>query len=374
MAEDVSEYLDRTKTAMLPEPRAHVKQLEEVVHGAFNYAELERLGLSPADIVDFSVNGNPYGPSPRVAEAMTQTRFDHYPDREALALRRVLAEDLALPPDRILVGNGSMELMWLIALAYLDQHDVVCILKPTFGEYERAVKMMGASIRVCHAMTEPPFAADIKAVEQVLSDARPRLVFCCNPNNPTGDYIPVETIDSWASAYPETLFVVDEAYLTFAAEAQSMLTMPSQNVLVLRSMTKAYALAGIRLGYVVGHPQIVSVLRKVCPTWSVNALAQAAGVAALRDPEHLAQSLVGIAEAKQTLVRDLEQIGFKPLDSTTHFFLLPVGDAPACRRTLLQHGLLVRDCTSFGLPAYIRVSTRLIGENARLVSALAGVR
>jgi histidinol-phosphate aminotransferase len=359
---------------MLPKPREAVQQITEVVHGALDFAELEHLGLKPDDILDFSVNGNPYGPAPAVQAAVGRVRLDRYPDREAFALRRALAEHLHVTPERILAGNGSMELVWLTALAFLHAGDAVLVLQPTFGEYVRAAALMGARIHACTAQPESDFRLDADAVQRTLRQLTPRLVFLCNPNNPTGAYLPVDMIATWAAAAPHTLFIVDEAYLTFAGNAASVLTGQPDNMLVLRSMTKAYALAGMRLGYAVGHPDLLSALHKVCPPWSVNALAQAAGIAALDDTAHLEQSLSDLAQAKCDFVEHLQAAGYAPLPSATHFFLLRIGDAATCRQTLLQQGLLVRDCTSFGLPAYIRIATRRPEENARLWHALETLR
>jgi L-threonine-O-3-phosphate decarboxylase len=359
---------------MLIEPRPELLQVADVVHGALDFTELEHLGLVPEAVLDFSVNGNAYGPSPKVREAMARVPVDRYPDREAMALRRALAEHLGAALDWILVGNGSMELVWLVALAFLRPGDAVLILDPTFGEYQRAVKLMGAQIHSCTARPEEAFHLDPDAILAVLRQLAPRLVFLCNPNNPTGAYVPLETIAAWVTALPRTLFVIDEAYLTFARGARSVLTLQADNVLLLRSMTKAYALAGIRLGYAVGHPDVLAVLRQVRPPWSVNALAQAAGVAALTDVAHIERSLAQVAQAKQRLVAELYRLGLEPVPSSTHFFLLKVGNATACRQALLQRGLLVRDCTSFGLPAYIRVATRRPEENAQLLAALAETR
>jgi L-threonine-O-3-phosphate decarboxylase len=359
---------------MLPEPRPELLHIADVPHGALDFAELERFGLAPQDVLDFSVNGNPYGPSPQVQKVLTQVPLDRYPDREALALRRALAAHLDVAPTGIVIGNGSVELMWLIALAFLRRHDVVVIVGPTFGEYRRAAALMGAQIHDCTAQAAEAFQVDPAAVQQTLQRLMPRVVFLCNPNNPTGTYVAVETIAAWAEALPRTLFVVDEAYLPFAAGATSVLTTPRDNLLVLRSMTKAQALAGVRLGYAVGHPEVMRALALVRPPWNVNALAQAAGIAALQDQAHVVRSLAQLAHARETLLQDMRALGVALVPSCTHFFLLRVGEATACRRALLQHGILVRDCTSFGLPEYVRVATRRPEENARLLTALAQVR
>jgi histidinol-phosphate/aromatic aminotransferase/cobyric acid decarboxylase-like protein len=167
---------------------------------------------------------------------------------------------------------------------------------------------------------------------------------------------------------------VDEAYLTFTASAPSVLSARRTNMLVLRSMTKAYALAGLRLGYAVGSTDILEALRRARPPWSVNALAQAAGIAALQDTAHLTHCLACIARAKDDLVAGLRALGLRPVPSTTHFFLVRVGNGAACRQALLQGSVLVRDCASFGLPEYIRVATRRPEENARLLTALEELR
>lgn len=142
-------------------------------------------------------------------------------------------------------------------------------------------------------------------------------------------------------------------------------------MLALRSMTKDYALAGLRLGYAVGENSVIEALAQVRPPWNVNALAQAAGLAALSDPAHLAASLVALAREKERLIHGLADLGFQPAPSATHFFLVPITPMPAAelRQSLLRRGILVRDCTSFGLPAHVRIATRREEDNARLLAA-----
>lgn len=353
-------------------PRPELLQIPDAIHGALDFAELDRLGLAPEAVLDFSVNGNPYGPSPLVREAIAHVPYDRYPDREALALRRALAAHLEVAPEQILVGNGSTELVWLVALAFVRAGDAVVLIGPTFGEYARAAVLMGA--RVCQYSAQPEdFNVMAAEVGRLLQRAQPRLVFLCNPNNPTGTFLTPESIVQWAVAWPDTLFVIDEAYLTFAPAAPSVLPLRRSNMLVLRSMTKAYALAGLRLGYAVAAPDVLDALRRARPPWSVNALAQAAGIAALQDTAHLTACLARIAAAQHDLIAGLRALGLAPIPSTTHFFLVRVPNGAAYRQALLQRGILIRDCASFGLPEYIRVATRRPDENARLLAALAEV-
>lgn len=351
-------------------PRTETTAISPVYHGALDYAELERLRLDPEGVLDFSVNSNAYGPSPAVREAVARVPLDRYPDREALALRRALAEHLDVAPARIMVGNGTAELIWLVAFAFLQPRHRVLVVGPTFGEYGRTAALMGAQVEMWIARPEREFAVNSEEVEQRLQETKPRLVFVCNPNNPTGTIMPPEMMAAWAYAHPGALFVIDEAYLAFASGLKSALSVGMDNILVLRSMTKDYALAGLRLGYAVGHGPVVRALSQVRPAWNVNALAQAAGLAALGDEAHRQQSLQALARAREKLVAGLAELGLLPLPSATHFFLVRVGDGAAFRRALLQQGILVRDCASFGLPAYVRIATRRPEENARLLEAI----
>ncbi len=340
-------------------------------HGAFDYAELERLKLDPGAILDFSVNSNPYGPSPKVVEALAAVPLDRYPDREALGLRRALAEHLGIDPAHILVGNGSAELLWLAAFVYLQLCDWVLVVGPTFGEYSRTASLMGARIQTWQARVDENFAISSEAIHRQLHHLKPQIVFLCNPNNPTGYCLSLEMIGSWAEACPGTLFVVDEAYLAFSAQTRSALSLRLDNILVLRSMTKDYALAGLRLGYAVSHNlDLISTLTQVRPAWNVNGLAQTAGLAALEDQAYLHRCLDGLSQAKARLVTDLTTLGLPPVPSTTHFFLVHVNNGPAFRLALLKKKILVRDCTSFGLPAYVRIATRRSEENGRLVAEI----
>ncbi len=365
-------------------PRPEVLNTHSVPHGAPDYEELEAWGFEPEDVLDFSVNGNPYGPPPGVREALQDVPVDRYPDGDALELRAALSEHLHVSPRNIMTGNGAAELIWLIALTFVRPGDRVLVVEPTFGEYARAAALMGAQLETWRARPEANFDVQPADVERHLRRSHPRLTFLCNPNNPTGSTVPMEIIKGWADAHPETLFIVDEAYVSFApglrasrskggvtAEASpSMSTLKAKNVLTLRSMTKDYALAGLRLGYLIADEGIVDALVRVRPPWNVNAMAQAAGVAALKQQAYVQQCVARLEEAKAQLIEDLKGLALEPLPSATHFFLIPVGDAAALRRALLARGVQVRDCTSFGLPGHIRVATLRPAENAVLLEAL----
>jgi histidinol-phosphate aminotransferase len=305
-----------------------------------------------------------------VRAAIAALRLDRYPDRESLVLRRALAERLQSSFAQILVGNGTAELIWLAAFANLKAGDDALILGPTFGEYQRVVRLMGAIPQYWNALPADGFALDVIEISRKLDSIFFRVVFLCNPNNPTGQVLPGKTITAWADAHPETLFIVDEAYLAFVAGMESVIHAGRHNLLVLRSMTKDYALAGLRLGYAVGDERVIQSLGCVCPAWNVNAAAQAAGLAALNDEAYQRFSLAQLQQEKHFLLDGLTALGFAPIPSQTQFFLVPVQNATVFRQRLLLHAILVRDCTSFGLPDHIRISTRKRVENLRLLETL----
>lgn len=345
-------------------------RVEPVAHGALDFAELERLGIDPNNVLDFSVNSNPFGPSPRVWDAIRQTPLERYPDRESLALRRELSQRLDVSPAQIVVGNGAAELIQLAAFALLRGKENVLVAEPTFGEYERAVRLVGGHPCRWRAVPDTGFAFRPDEIQKELGERNIRMAFVCNPNNPTGQVLSLEVLDAWAGDFPKSLFVVDEAYLAFAPGMMSAITLRRKNILTLRSMTKDYAMAGLRLGYAVADEAVIQELVNVRPAWNVNALAQSAGLAALRDEAHQRETLAQLQIEKQKLVAGLQGLGFDPVPSHTNYFLLPVHNGADFRQELLAHGILVRDCASFGLPAYVRIAARTGEENARLLAAL----
>jgi len=337
--------------------------MSEVVHGAINRTELAELGIDPTAVLDFSACVNPFGPSPRVLEAIANSSIQSYPDRDATEFRKVVANHLDIPADCLIAGNGSSELLYLISLTFLSSTDHVLIVGPTYSEYSRVAQLMGATVSYCHASPESNFQFPTRAVEDSLRTLRPKVLFVCHPNNPTGQLATTEAIDQWANEFPETLFIIDEAYIEFSPGAVSFAKSMRDNMVVLRSMTKAYGLAGIRLGYAVSKREIVDLLARVRPPWSVSTIAQNAGIAALQDSTCLQQNLASLAVEKQLLLERLISYGVVILPSETHFFLIRVLNALETRRRLLNSGILVRDCTSFGLPEFLRISPQTPPHN-----------
>ncbi len=352
-------------------PRPEISALSPNVHGGLDYGELSELGISGEHVLDFSVNRNPYGPPESVRAAWDSVVLERYPDRECLALRQCLAALHDCSSDQVWAGNGTVELIWLLALAYVRPGDNVAVLSPTFGEYETACRLMGANVILHWAAADEGFEPNLPAVVDSLKRLAPRLVFLCNPNNPTGVYLERRDVEALAAVIGDGILVLDEAYVAFVDDAwSSEVLLASDRVAILRSMTKDYALAGLRLGYLLAASPIVDAVQRAQPPWSVNAVAQAAGCRALEARRDVERTLARTAEVSEDLVQALRHdLMLDVLPSMTHFFLVRVGDAAATRSALLQRGMLVRDCTSFGLPEFVRIASRRPAENRQLVAA-----
>ena len=356
------------------------------VHGSIRPAELRALGLDPSQVLDFSASISPLGTPEGLWDALRQVDLTTYPDPENLALREALAAQLNVAPQRILVGNGSTEIIHLLARAYLTPPSgaaapTALLLTPTYGEYLGACRLAGANIFNCNAHFTPElpqvFSWDIDEIRRHIVLQRAGLTFVCNPNNPTGVYLLEDDIRVLADAAGEAggLLVLDEAYVNFVTEPWDSLPLADAGpVVALRSMTKDYALTGLRLGYAVAHEETIARLASFQPDWSVNSLAQAAGLCALADDGYLERARDAVNRSKQLLVDRLTDSGYTVLPSAANFLLVEVGNGTMMREQLLRHGLVVRDCGSFGLPQCIRIGIRAESDCQRLAEAMAGLR
>ncbi len=357
--------------------------MSRIVHGGLDRAELERLGLKPESVLDFSSNVNPFGPPEGVVaavrEAVDAFHLASYPDPSCRALRRRLAQLHRVDPGRVLVGNGSADLIHL-AMQVLAPGRRVAVLGPTFGEYVPAVRRAGGQPLVVAwpgwaGSPQEGFRPADTSLDQVraeLEAIQPDWVVLCNPNNPTGELLAPEAFAHLQRALPHTCWLLDLAYAAFADTPVSA-PLDSRTV-VLHSLTKDFGLAGLRLGYLVAPPALVERLRSAQPPWNVNGLAQVAGLAALDHLDWRARTLARLREECARLRGELARRGWHPRDTVTHFFLLPVDDAGALRSRLLRSGLLVRDASSFGLSGFVRIAARKAADNARLLAQLAQER
>jgi L-threonine-O-3-phosphate decarboxylase len=333
--------------------RPDLAALPAVPHGSVSQRELEQYGLTPQDVIDFSVNTNPLGPAPTVLQAIADTDWSRYPGDDERRLREALGEHVGVAPERIVLGNGSAELIWLIALATLRAGDLAVVIGPTFGEYARSSRIMGATV--------------VEVADKPLPKTA-RLVWLCNPNNPTGRLWSAEALAPLFEA--EALVCVDQAYAAFGDKQAEM--PEHDNVVALRSMTKDHALPGLRLGYAVASLETARALEAVRPPWSVNAGALRAGLAALQPAaqKHLHSAHQVVRLSRAALEQGLRGLGYTVWQSAANFLLVEVGDGAAFRRALLPRGMVVRDCASFGLPRCVRIACRTPAETHRLLEAV----
>ena len=348
------------------------------VHGGVKPAELRKLGLDPQQVLDFSASISPLGPPTGIWDAMHRVDLTAYPDPECLELREALSARSGVEPARILVGNGSTELIHLLARAYLSSpregnSQGAFLLTPTYGEYTGACRLVGASVSGLSAQSSTGFCWDLAEAQRRIIERRPGLTFVCNPNNPTGVYLGEADVMLLIDAVETVggLLVLDEAYLSFVDQAwASLALLEHENVVLLRSLTKDYALTGLRLGYSLASKQVTERLGTLQPDWSVNSLAQAGGLVALGQTEYLSQARQAVNQSKEYLTEKLSTLGFKVLPSSANFLLVQVGNGLTIRNQLLHRGIVVRDCASFGLPECIRIGIRALPDCQRLVKAM----
>lgn len=342
-------------------------------------SELEReYGVS--NIIKLASNENPLGPSPAARAAITEALSDLalYPDGNGFELKQALAERHQVEPAAITLGNGSNDVLVLLAEAFLTPSLEAVYSEYAFAAYPIAVQCTGARARVVPASPDDhamPLGHDLAAMSKVLGN-QTRLVFIANPNNPTGTWLPESDLRLFLESAPDSVItVIDEAYFDYVDEPEypdtSSWLADFPNLVVTRTFSKAFGLAGLRIGYSVSSPAIADVLNRVRQPFNTNIPAQIAALATLADSEYLARSVAmnrdGLAQLGQGLT-DLD-IGFIP--SVCNFVLADMG-APAgdVYEALLKAGIIVRPVANYGLPNHLRISVGLPAENERLLNAL----
>jgi threonine-phosphate decarboxylase len=359
----------------------NIKNLKPCIHGAEVLGAAEQSGFKPWEILDFSSSVNPLGPSKKALDAAKNafSQIAAYPDSNSNELRQAIASHFAINKGKVVVGNGSTELMYLFAEVFLKKGDKAVMPAPTFGEYESAVCKTGEKPKFIKLGKN--FSIDSEVFKREMTGSK--MVFLCNPNNPTSMLISQENLtDIIESAMNQgTLVFLDEDFLEFV-ENQEALTMIGKigkytNLFILRSFTKIFGLTGLRVGYGIANEEIINVLSCAKIPWNVNCLAQVAAVAALKDEEHLRVTCELIEKEKAWLQAELGKFGsFKFSVPDANFFFIDIGKsgltAAELKSKLLQQGILIRDCTSFrGLDEfYVRIAVKTHQENGRLIEAL----
>ncbi|MFQ5861939.1 MAG: threonine-phosphate decarboxylase CobD [Candidatus Brocadiales bacterium] len=339
-------------------------------------------GLKPDEIIDFSANINPLGYSPNLPKKIRgelQT-VRHYPDIDASLLRSTIAPEIRHKEEEVLIGNGSTEFIYLIPRALRPKTGVV--FEPTYSDYARALRNSGAGVKEILCEADEKFKCDLNhPTLNAEIDGDNLLLYLCNPNNPTGYLTERADILSSAKRFPSIYLVIDEAFMDFVDDAKNFSVLPDagrvRNIILLRSLTKFCGFPGLRLGYMVAHPEVIERIGTFKEPWTVNTLAQIAGLVALEDKHHANKSKEFVSAEKGFLYQQLLAIdGLKPLPPSANFILVRITDnGPTARelqRSLIRMGILIRDCTNFqGLgKRHFRVAVRNREENLQLLSCL----
>ncbi|MFL5274086.1 MAG: pyridoxal phosphate-dependent aminotransferase [Anaeromyxobacteraceae bacterium] len=341
------------------------------VHGGAVAAELAALGLAVDEVLDLSVNVNPYGPAPSVVEAARRAAFDRYPDPAASAVREALAARWRRHAGEVLFAHGAAELLWDLARHLARARRCTLVVEPAFSELRAAIAACGGDAVEWRADPRRALEVDLAAVGQALARTGAGALYLAAPTSPAGAAVPAADVARLARAHEQVLFVLDESFLALSdRHADAEVALPS-NVVRLRSMTKEHAIPGLRAGYLLGPSALVAALDAARPAWSTSAPAQAAALASLGEEAFVAESRERLRDDREATRAGLARLGLAPLPSVAPYLVFEVRDAAVLRRRLLARRVLVRDCASFGLPAFVRVGARPAPDRDRLLAALA---
>ena len=341
-------------------------------------AEVAReFGLDEANIVKLASNENPFGVPESSKKAMAAAVADlgRYPDANGFDLKAALAKRYDVPADWITLGNGSNDILEIAAHAFVQKDQAVVYSQYSFAVYALATQGVGARAIVVPATD---YGHDLDAMAAAI-DADTRLVFIANPNNPTGTFIPAAQIEAFLNKVPETVIVVlDEAYNEFLApelqfeSAQWVRKYP--NLVVSRTFSKAYGLAGLRVGFAIAQPAVTDLMNRIRQPFNVNSMAQAAAIAALNDKAFLEEGARNNAAGYQQFVEAFDELGLEYVPSFGNFVLVRVGDddqaGARVNLALLKQGVIVRPVGNYGLSQWLRISIGLPKENAIFIAAL----
>ena len=331
------------------------------------------LGLK--DVMKLASNENALEPGSKVIDAIMKAAkgVNRYPDGGCFYLKNAISNKFSIPQENIILGNGSDELIILALRAFVDPQEEVIVSNPTFLVYSIASAVVGAKIITIPAKE---FKYDLDAMQRAITP-KTRMIFIANPDNPTGSYVSKDELDSFIEKVPDNVMIfLDEAYYEFARggdypETISSIEWKDKNVIVARTFSKAYGLAGLRVGYGFARQDIAEALNKVREPFNINSIAQTAAVAALEDEEYLKRSVDLVADEKKKLYDELDALDIKTFPSATNFILIDTRrDSLEIYNSLLKKGVIVREMSPWGLEGFIRVNIGLPEENEKFLDAL----
>jgi len=352
---------------------AHVHSLSPYQPGK-PVSELAReTGIPEAEIVKLASNENPFGMSPKARAAATVSLEEsaRYPDGNAFALKAALARKYGVDMAQLVIGNGSNDVLEIATQAFLSPGSSAVFAQYSFAVYPLATIARGAR---CIQVPAKSYGHDLDAMLSAI-DPTTRIVFIANPNNPTGTFLPGAEIEAFLARVPQDVLVVlDEAYTEYLSAEMRYDSIGwvarFPNLLISRTLCKAYGLAGLRLGYGVAHPEVADLMNRVRQPFNASTVAQAAGVAALGDQEFVEKVAENNRQGMAQLTAAFAEMGLEWIPSFGNFVTVRVGDGAKVDRSLLSQGVIVRPIGGYGMPEWLRVSIGLPEENARFIAAL----
>lgn len=358
----------------------HIKEIQPYIPGKPIDDLVRELGLKPENVVKLASNENPLGMPDSAKQAIEREikTLGRYPDPGGYALKQVIASRLGVPATWVTLGNGSNDILELVGMALLEPGYSAVYSQYAFVVYRLATQARGAEHIVVPAKD---FGHDLDGMFNAIAD-NTRVVFIANPNNPTGTFLTAPQITGFLERVQATYgnrvtVVLDEAYNEYLpAEIRIdsvSLVKRFANLVVSRSFSKVYGLAGLRVGFGLAQPALTDLMARVRQPFNVNSLAQAAAIAAFQDDEFLARSAAVNAAGKKQLQEAFDRLGLKYVPSYANFVLVHVGDASAVNQALLKRGVIVRPVSADGLPEWLRISVGLPEENAIFIRALSEV-
>lgn len=331
-------------------------------------------GLS--DVIKLASNENPLGPSPKAVKALENSLWELnlYPDGSCYNLVSDLSVFLGVEPVSLIVGNGSDEILKLLAETFINEGDEAIMADPSFSEYDFCVNLMGG--KMIKVSVDADFTHDLDKMAGAITE-KTKMIFLCNPNNPTGTIVTKEKVEKFMDKVPSHIVVVfDEAYFEYVEDQNYISGLDYvkkglNNVIVLRTFSKVYGLSGLRVGYGIANPQMIEWISRAREPFNVNSLAQVGARAALQDIDFLERSLAINETGREYLYSEFRNRGLSYIPTQTNFIFVDLGiDCKLVFKKLLEQGVIIRTGDIFGYPNYIRVTIGTEAENERFILAL----
>ena len=331
------------------------------------------LGMPASNIIKLASNENPLGPSPAALAAMQHVlaNINLYPDGNAFYLKHKLADKLNVQPSNLILGNGSNEIIEFVGHALMQPGVDVVVSQYCFAIYPLTAKLFGANLITVPAKQ---YGHDLSAMLSAITP-QTRVVFVANPNNPTGTVVPKQELIDFANRIPaNVLLVIDEAYIEFLPDPADFISEIRRgqrpNLLLMRTFSKIFGLAGLRLGYGIGAPELITALEKVRQPFNINSIAQAGALAALDDADHMRRTRENNVQGLKTYTEAFQKLGLEFVPSSGNFILVRVGEGQRIFDAMQKLGVIVRPMGGYQLPEWIRISVGTPEENDRCLRAL----